>query len=59
MSADLIIAAIQLGIQLIGYGTKAAQTLKQNKELTPEEERKLDQAIEAIGTAPWDQDTGK
>ena len=59
MSPALIIAAIDGLIALMGLVTKITANAKQDHEWTKEEEAAVDAKIAAIGTAPWDQDTGK
>lgn len=59
MSPQLIIAAIDGIIALMGLVTKISDNAKQDHEWTKEEEQAVDAKIAQIGTAPWDQDTGK
>jgi len=53
MNPDLIIAAINAGIQLIDLAVKASEDLKQDKELTPEQEKALDESIANLKNKPW------
>lgn len=59
MSPQLIIAAINAAMELIAWARKAAAEGKRTAEWTKEEEQAVDAKIDAIGTAPWDRDTGK
>lgn len=55
----MIIAAIDGIIALMGLVTKVTASAKRKTEWTKEEEQAVDAKIASIGTAPWDQDTGK
>ena len=55
----MIIAAMQLGLQLINWGKQAYEGSQQNTEWTKEQEERMDALIAQIGTKPEDQDTGK
>jgi hypothetical protein len=50
---EIIIAAINAGIMLIDLAMKAGATLKQSGELTPEQEKALDDAIAGLKDKPW------
>ena len=56
---QMIIAAIDGIISLMGLITKITASAKRKTEWTPEEEQAVDAKIAQIGTAPWDKDTGK
>ncbi len=53
MDPTLIIAAINAGIQLIELATKVGTDLKQGGELTPDQEKALDDAIAGLKDKPW------
>lgn len=53
MSPALIMAAIEAGIQLITLATKAAESLKQSRELDPVNEAALDAKIASLQQNPW------
>jgi hypothetical protein len=59
MTPAIIIALINGAMAIIQLVPKWVSDLKQNAELTPEEEAALDAAIASIGTKPYDVDTGK
>lgn len=53
MSPALIMAAIEAGIQLITLATKAAEQMKQSRELDPVNEAALDAKIASLQQNPW------
>lgn len=53
MSPALIMAAIEAGIQVITLATKAAEQMKQSRELDPVNEAALDAKIASLQQNPW------
>lgn len=53
MSPALIMAAIEAGTQLITLALKAAESLKQSRELDPVNEAALDAKIASLQQNPW------
>ena len=53
MTPELIIAAINGAIMLIDLAIKAGTDLKQEGELTPEQEKALDDSIAGLKDKPW------
>lgn len=53
MTPAIIFAAISAATQLIDFIAKAQTDLKQNGELTPEQEKELDDQIAGLKDSPW------
>lgn len=53
MDPSLIILIINGAIAALDAAVKIGQQLKQDKELTPEQEQALDAAIRELSNKPW------
>lgn len=53
MTPAIIFAAISAATQLIDFIAKAQTDLKQSGELTPEQEKELDDQIAGLKDSPW------
>ena len=52
-TANIVVTAINAGTELITLLLKLANDLQQNKELSPDQEKALDDAIAGLKTKPW------
>lgn len=53
MNPDTIFTALNLALSLLQFAEKAAADLKQNGELTNEQEAALDAKIADLKSRPW------